>query len=99
MAGATPKVIDVSQGVEFSAEIAAGAGHARDAAVEAVKQHRESDRLGGVVEMPEFARAWRASLAGSRSNPSAMLAVVKSDGRMYMPFAEPAPRSGADGIH
>ena len=52
MAGATPKVIDVGQRIEFFAEIAAGAGHARDAAVESVKQHRKANRFGRVVEMP-----------------------------------------------
>ena len=53
-AGATPKVIDVGERIEFPAEIALRVGHAGDAAVEPVEEHGKTDCHGGEVEVPRF---------------------------------------------
>ncbi len=58
----------VGQRIEFLAEIAAGAGHAGDAAIESVEQHGKTDRFRGVVEVPILGERWRASPREWRNN-------------------------------
>src|SRR5882762_8320381 len=47
---------DICERIKFSAEIAGGVGHARDAAVQTVEQYGKADGLGGEVKVPGFTR-------------------------------------------
>src|ERR1700675_3455865 len=47
---------DVCERIEFSAEIAGGVGHARDAAVQTVEQYGKADGHGGEVQVPGVTR-------------------------------------------
>src|SRR5437764_8900455 len=43
---------NVGKRIELAAKIAGGFGHARDAAIEAVKENREPNSLSGIIKMP-----------------------------------------------
>src|SRR5579872_7038639 len=50
--GSNSKSNDVRQRIKFTAEFAAGVGHARDAAIQSIEENGEPDRDSGIIKMP-----------------------------------------------
>src|SRR5579872_5808605 len=88
----------ICKGVKFASEIACSSSHSGDAPIQPIEQHREADRLGGVIEVPKFCRSrmhhFEDGVVAKRH-----ICRGKQRGEDVHPFTEAAPRLGWRLIH